>query len=104
MSAVDRVSHDPAPVRHPLAPGATPEGIRENLLVEDRESFDEALCQAIDDEAALADTLEEWRCIAIVQRDREQFIRTARRVAEHVTGEPSPDDEPLAATRAKAGM
>ena len=102
------VGHGETPARHPLAPGATAEAIREHLLREDRDAFDTALREARRqvgaDPQAAAETLEEWRCIAIVQRDRDTFVRTARRAAEHQTGEPSPPDEPLSVTRAKAGM
>jgi len=105
MTALGHVSHDPTPARHPLAPGATPQAIREHLLLEDRESFDAALLDARrHGDESVREVLEEWRCVAIVERDRDTFVRTARRAAEHRTGEVSPPDEPLAVTRAKAGM
>ena len=109
MTALGEVGHDRTPARHPLAPGASPEVIREHLLSEDRKVFDLELSNAQRSDlaaapGALSEVLEEWRCVAIVQQDRARFVRTARRAAEHRTGEPSADDEPLAVTRAKAGM
>lgn len=95
---------------HPLLPGAAPRAIREHLLPEDCEQFDAAYGQALIeakqslDLTGLFETLEQWRCIAVLQSDPENFRRVARRAAELLTGEPSPEDEPLAVTRAKAGM
>ncbi|MDN5747361.1 MAG: hypothetical protein L0H64_02350 [Pseudonocardia sp.] len=48
--------------------------------------------------------LERWRGIAVLQRDPAVFPRLARRAAEKLTGQPSPEDEPLAVTRAEASM
>jgi hypothetical protein len=109
MAAMYSVEHESAG-RHPLAAGASPEAIRAALLAEDRSRFDEALDVALGevrrglDLTVLFDMLERWRRIAVVQSDRERFAAVARRVAEQVTGESSPGDEPLAVTRAKAGM
>lgn len=101
---------DPAPRRHPLAPGASPAAIRAALLPEDRGTFDAAYSAALDearaslDLTALLDLVESWRRIAALQSDRKNFARVARRVAELRTGEPVPADEPLSVTRAKAGL
>lgn len=98
------------PGRHPLAPGASPGHIRAALLPEDRGAFDAAYTAALDkareslDLAALFETLEQWRRIAALQADRENFRRVARRAAELRTGEPVPADEPLSVTRTKAGL
>lgn len=100
MVEVERKAHGSG---HPLAPGAGADAVRAHLLVEDRPRFDAAVGRA-EDESARRVTLEEWRCIAIVQHDRNTFVRTARRLAEQNSGEPSPPDEPLAVTRAKAGL
>lgn len=95
---------------HPLLPGAAPRAIREHLLPEDREQFDAAYAQALAEAKAsldltgLFETLEQWRRIAVLQSDREKFRHAVRRAAELLTGEPVPDDEPFAVTRAKAGM
>jgi uncharacterized protein DUF6247 len=87
-----------------LAPGAEPEVIRQHLLAVDRERFDAALAlaQASGDEDQLWTCVERWRGIAVLQADRQRFQRLARQIAERTTGEPSPDDEPLEVTRAKA--
>ena len=109
MAATYSVEQEPVG-RHPLAQGASPEAIREALLPEDRPRFDEAFDVAIAelrrrlDLTVLFDMLEHWRRIAIVQSDRERFSTLARRVAEQVTGAPSPLDEPMSVTRSKAGI
>ncbi|MEJ2860635.1 DUF6247 family protein [Actinomycetospora flava] len=109
MAAMYSVEQEPVD-RHPLARGASPEAIREALLPEDRVRFDSAFDAALDelrrhrDLTVLFDMLEHWRRIAIVQSDRGRFTALARRVAEQVTGEASPADEPLAVTREKAGI
>ncbi|MQA12141.1 MAG: hypothetical protein GEU98_27130 [Pseudonocardiaceae bacterium] len=46
----------------------------------------------------------QWRRIAALQADPDNFRRVARRAAELRTGEPSPADEPLSVTRTKAGL
>jgi Family of unknown function (DUF6247) len=95
---------------HPLRQGAAPHAIRTHLLPEDRSQFDADYAQALAaareslDLADLFKTLEHWRRVALVQSDPATFRRIARRAAELLTGEPSPEDEPLAVTRAKAGM
>jgi hypothetical protein len=95
---------------HPLRPGASPHAIRSALLPEDRAEFDQAYEQALTvarrslDLTELFETLERWRRVALLQSDREGFRRVARKVATLVTGEETPVDEPLAVTRAKAGM
>ncbi|SFP51116.1 hypothetical protein SAMN05421810_102803 [Amycolatopsis arida] len=101
---------DPSPRRNSLAPGASPAAIRAALLPEDRDAFDDAYSAALDearaslDLTALLDLVESWRRIAVLQADRENFARVARRTAELRTGEPVPADEPLSVTRAKAGL
>jgi hypothetical protein len=96
--------------RHPLRQGASPRAIRAALLPADRITFDAAY------EAALAESresldltglfkvLEHWRRVAVLQSDPEDYRRVVRRVAEALTGEEIPADEPLEVTRAKAGM
>jgi hypothetical protein len=95
---------------HPLGPGASPGHIRTALLPEDRARFDAAYELALAsareslDLTELFRTLEHWRRTALIQRDPEEFRRVVRRAAQLLTGEASPVDEPLAVTRAKAGM
>jgi hypothetical protein len=95
---------------HPLLPGATPHTIRASLLPEDGPRFDAEYEQALTtareslDLTDLFKMLEQWRRLALLQSDPTRFRRVARRAAELLTGEPSPEDEPLAITRAKAGM
>ncbi len=94
----------------PLLAGATPAAIRESLLPEDRTKFDIAYQRALAtarEELDLTDLfrcLENWRRLALLQRDPERFASLARRAVERLTGEPVPDDEPLAGTRRRAGM
>jgi len=103
-------SQEPPTSGHPLRPGASPGAIRAALLAEDRAEFDadyeRALTEARQslDLAELFKTLEQWRRIALLQSNPENFRRVARRAAELLTGQPVPDDEPLAVTRAKAGL
>ena len=96
---------------HPLSRGASPEAIRANLHgPEDRAEFDEALAAALDevkrsrDLTGLFRMLDQWRRIAILQRDPDRFLRVARRAAEANVGRPSPENEPLSVTRTKAGI
>lgn len=111
MTAAANTAPEPSAGRDPLHPHrATPTTIRAALLPEDREQFDAAYTAALDtareslDLTELHEMVESWRRIAVVQRDPADFRRIARRVAELLTGQPSPDDEPLAVTRVKAGM
>ena len=104
-------SYDDQPRRgDPLLPGAAPGAIREALLPEERAKFDAAYERALAvaremlDLGELFRELEHWRRLALLQRDREGFRRLVRRAAELLTGEPVPEDEPLAVTRARAGM
>ena len=104
-------SQEPPTSGHPLRPGASPGAIRAALLTdEDRAEFDadyeRALTEARQslDLAELFKTLEQWRRIAILQSNPENFRRVARRTAELLTGQPVPDDEPLSVTRTKAGL
>lgn len=95
---------------HPLRPGASPHDIRAALLPEDRAKFDAAYERALAGTRASLDltelfrALEHWRRRALIQGDPEDFRRVVRRAAALLTGEESPADEPLAVTRAKAGM
>ena len=106
MTAAEEIEHGPTPARHPLAPGATPTAISHHLLREDRGRFRQALeaAKAGGDADEVDRCMEHWRRVAVVERDRDEFVRIARRDAEQNTGEASPPDEPLALTRAKAGM
>jgi hypothetical protein len=54
--------------------------------------------------AAHHEVVEPWRRIAVLQTDPAAYRRTLRRAAELATGEPSPDDEPLEVTSARAGL
>lgn len=95
--------------RHPLAKGASPEAIAAALLPEDQAAFlteyEQALMKAREtlDLTALFTMLEHWRRVAALQADPAVFRRVARRAAHLLTGEPSPEDEPLEETRRKAG-
>lgn len=94
----------------PLRPGAAPAAIRDALLAEDRSAFDTAYQRALAaaredlDLTELFRCLEHWRRIALLQRDPDRFASVARRAAERLTGQPVPDDEPLAQTRRHAGL
>lgn len=104
-------SYDDQP-RHgdPLLPGASPAAIRSALLSDDCAGFDTAYESALAttreslDLSELFRVLEHWRRVALLQRDRDGYRALVRRAAELLTGEPVPDDEPLAVTRARAGM
>lgn len=101
---------EPGRPRHPLARGASPEAIRSALLPEDRPAFDDAYATALAeartslDLTTLFTTLERWRATAVLQSDPARFRDVARRAAEKLTGQPSPEDEPMSVTRAKAGL
>jgi hypothetical protein len=104
-------AYDEQPRRgHPLLPGAAPAAIRAALLPEDRERFDvaygEALVQAREslDLTELFKRLEHWRRVALLQSDSAEFRRVVRRAATTLTGQDIPEDEPLAVTRARAGL
>ena len=55
------------------------------------------------DLTGLFQMLEHWRRVAALQAGPQVFRRVARRAAQLLTGQPSPEDEPLAVTREKAG-
>ncbi len=95
---------DLGPVDHPLAPGASAEVVREHLLAEDRPQFDLELAEAGDNPDRRWDRVEHWRHVAAIQFDHDDFVAIVRRAAERNTGEPTPEDEPLEETRAKAGL
>jgi Family of unknown function (DUF6247) len=109
MSATYSYDEEPR-AGHPLRPGAAPHDIRVNLLPEDRAKFDTEYRQAMNaareslDLTDLFKMLEQWRRLALLQRDPANFRRIARRAAELLTGESVPEDEPLAVTRTKVGM
>lgn len=96
--------------RHPLAPGASPHDIRAALLPEDQAEFDAAYARSLTEARTSLDltqlfrTLEQWRRLAVMQEDPQDFRRMVRRTAELLTGEAIPADEPLSVTRAKAGI
>ena len=106
MYSADEPLPDP---RHPLAKGASPEAIAAALLPTDRSTFLTEYAAALDtarerlDLTGLFQMLEHWRRVAALQADPQVFRRVARRAAELLTGQPSPEDEPLAVTRQKAG-
>jgi hypothetical protein len=103
-------SQEPQAGGHPLRPGASPGVIRAALLVEDQGGFDADYERALAvarqrlDLTELFRTLEHWRRVALLQSDPQNFHRVVRRAAELLTGEPVPEDEPLAVTRNKAGI
>ncbi|MQA26807.1 MAG: hypothetical protein GEU94_15395 [Micromonosporaceae bacterium] len=103
-------SDAPRPGAHSLAPGAAPYAIRSALLESDRPAFDAAYAAALEtarqrlELTELFDMLEQWRRVAVLHSDRDNFRAVARRTAELVTGDPVPADEPLETTRAKAGL
>ncbi len=94
----------------PLLPGAAPSAIRDALAPDDRVSFDRgyrlALVQAREslDLTELFRTLEQWRRLALLQRDPGRFASVVRRAAERMTGEPVPEDEPVDRTRRRTGL
>jgi Family of unknown function (DUF6247) len=94
----------------PLLPGATPAAIRDGLLAEDRAAFDAAYQDALAEAreslelTELFRTLEQWRRLALLQRDPQRFGSVIRRAAERLTDEPVPDGEPLEHTRRRAGL
>jgi len=94
---------------HRLPPGAQPGAIAAALLPEDRarflSSYERELREARSslDLTALHAVLEQWRGVAAMQARPEEYRRDMRRAAELITGEPSPEDEPLEVTRRKAG-
>jgi hypothetical protein len=110
VTATYSVGPQPSPGRHPLGPGASPAAIRSALLPEDRAGFDEAYDAALAEARTSRDLtglfrmLERWRGIAALQADPKVFRDVARRAAEKLTGQASPQDEPLAVTRRKAGL
>jgi hypothetical protein len=79
-------------------------------LPDDQIVFDAAYSAALADArasldlTALFEMLERWRRVALLQQDPARFHALARRAAELLTGQPIPADEPLAVTRAKAGI
>ena len=94
----------------PLLPGATLAAIRDGLLPHDRAAFEVAYQEALADAreslelGELFQTLEQWRRLALLQRDPERFVSVIRRAAERLTGEPIPDGEPWEDTRRRAGL
>ena len=109
MTASWSLDEQPRP-GDPLLPGAAPAAIRAALLPEDQAVFDTAYQHALTrarDELDLTElfhTLEHWRRLALLQRDPARFASIARRAAQHLSGTPTPEDEPLAQTRRRAGI
>ncbi|MGH3794934.1 MAG: DUF6247 family protein [Pseudonocardiaceae bacterium] len=95
---------------HPLLPGAAPHHIRAALLPEDRVAFDGAYEVALVEARTSLDltelfkTLEHWRRLALLQSRPGEYRRVVHRAAELLTGTSVPPDEPLAVTRARAGL
>ena len=94
----------------PLLPGASPAAISAALLLEDRAEFNAAYDQALRQARSSMDLtelfrmLEQWRRIALLQRDRARYLSLIRRAAERLTGQAVPEDEPLATTRSRVGL
>lgn len=109
VSVMYSADEPPAGRRHPLSKGASPEAIAAALLPEDRAEFLSEYTAALTaareslDLTSLFQMLEHWRRVAALQADPQVFRRVARRAAQLLTGQPSPEDEPLAVTRQKAG-
>lgn len=109
MSATYAYDEQPAS-GHPLRAGAAPAAIRAALMAADQVAFDTAYAAALTESrhslelGGLFQMLEHWRRVALLQSDPENYRRMVRRVAETLTGEPVPADEPLEITRAKAGL
>lgn len=110
VGATYSVDGDTSAAGHSLRRGASPRAIRLALLPDDQIAFDIAYSAALADArasldlTALFEMLERWRRVALLQQDPTRFHALARRAAELLTGQPIPDDEPLAVTRAKAGI
>lgn len=110
VGATYSVDDDTSAAGASLRRGASPRAIRSALLPDDQITFDTAYSAALVaaraslDLTALFEMLERWRRVALLQQDPTRFHALARRAAELLTGQPSPDDEPLAVTRAKAGI
>ena len=98
------------PAAHPLANGASPAVIQQWLTPVDARRFVSEYEEAIDEArtslelTAVFEVIERWRRLAILQTDPEAYRRTIRRAAELATGQPSPDDEPVEISAAKAGL
>lgn len=106
-------AQDTSACPHPLSRGASPAVVHEWLLPEDRGRF-AAEYEAARHSArgadpaevklAVAELVERWRQLAVLQSDPAAFRRTVRRLAEVATGVAPADDEPLHVTRANAGI
>jgi hypothetical protein len=100
----------PEPAPHPLAAGASPAVVKQWLLPHNAERFIAEYREALDDARTslqlevVLEVVEHWRGIAILQTDPAAYRRTVRHAAQIATGEPSPQDEPLAVTSTKAGL
>lgn len=88
-------------------PGATPKEVRAALRPEYREQFDQDYRAALDEAgrtlelAGILDVVEHWRTRAWITRDPADHRRVVRRVAELLTGQAPPADEPVAVTEAR---
>ncbi|ASR40009.1 hypothetical protein BAY61_32145 (plasmid) [Prauserella marina] len=93
-----------------LRPGADPKAISAALLPADQEQFKQEFAQTLErmkgtlDLTELHALLEQWRRLAVLQREPDRFHHVVRRAAELRTGRPVPADEPLETTRADAGI
>lgn len=94
----------------PLAAGASPDAIHAALDPQDQQRFLDDLDRASQDMRRQLDltpvfsVLEEYRRLAILQRDRVAYRRTVRAAAVMATDEESPEDESFDVTRHKAGL
>ncbi|WP_433798155.1 DUF6247 family protein [Actinomycetospora sp. CA-084318] len=103
-------SIDAEPPTTPLGAGASPEAIHAALDGPDQERFRRALDAASErmrrdlDLTPVFTVLEEFRRLALLQRDRSAYHRVVRAAAALATGQESPVDEPFEVTRSKAGL
>ena len=111
MPAVEHVDHTPSEdAPHPLLAGVSAKIIANHLLPEDQERFRVEYEAALDEArrtyelAPVQDVVEHWRRIAVLQLDPVAFKRSVRRIAEAVTGQPTPEGEPFEVTRQKTGI
>lgn len=99
------------PEEPPLPPlptgGATPAQIRAALWPEYRDAFDRDYRDALAevgrslDLSRLHETVEYWRMRSWVTRDQAEHRRVVRHAVELITGERSPEDEPVAVTETR---
>ena len=110
MAGVEQVGEVGRGVPDDLLVGASPAAIAGYLGAEDRDRFDAEYKAALVharvtyDLAELHRVVERWRRMAALQVDVNGFRASMRAIAETLTGEPPPEDEPLAVTRRSAGI